>query len=62
MINFTEKRPNNSRHIKQVRQWVETALPPEHAETTVMVNELKCLEPVSSLAVSYTHLRAHETS
>uniref|UniRef100_A0A6U5DP40 Uncharacterized protein n=1 Tax=Calcidiscus leptoporus TaxID=127549 RepID=A0A6U5DP40_9EUKA len=31
--------------LKNIRSWVEQALPPEHQETTVMVNELQCFEP-----------------
>ena len=46
MISFGEKKPDNRRFIQAVRTWVEDALPPEHEETTVMVNELQCFEPV----------------
>ena len=31
--------------ISKARRWVEEALPPEHRETMVMVNELQCFEP-----------------
>lgn len=45
MINFTQKQPNNKRHIKAITEWVEDALPESLEEAVVMVNELQCFEP-----------------
>lgn len=46
MISFGDKKPSNGPFISKVRRWVENALPAEHEDTVVMVNELQCFEPV----------------
>ena len=45
MITFGTKKTGKGPFISKVRRWVEEALPPEHRETMVMVNELQCFEP-----------------
>lgn len=46
MISFGAKKPSKGPFISKVRRWVEDALPAEHEDTAVMVNELQCFEPV----------------
>ena len=45
MINITAARPPSRKPTATIRKWVEKALPPQYADVTVMVNELKCFEP-----------------
>jgi hypothetical protein len=49
MISFGVKKPSNGPFISRVRRWVEGALPAEHKDTVVMVNEVQCFEPVRAL-------------
>jgi hypothetical protein len=53
MISFGEKKPSNGPFISKVRRWVENALPAEHEDTVVMVNELQCFEPVRRCCVVF---------
>ena len=49
-MDFTKPQANNRRFIKHVTDWVEDMLPDALDDYTVMVNEMKCFEPVSSQA------------